>query len=123
MLFGEETFENAADLFGREPELLGAVDRGRQKLGKLFFAIGEPAGDRWDADPHALTTHPLDETFQLEPRVRFADGHGVDLSGLSDLSDAGQDVARPQFSTGDQRADLVDKLPVDRDAGRRVKLE
>ena len=53
-------------------------------------------------DAHALPADALDEAFDLEPRVGLADGHGVDLGGLGDLADAGQEVARPELAAGDR---------------------
>jgi hypothetical protein len=110
-------------LFGSETELLSAVEHRTEELGEFFFAFEKTAGDRRRADAHALPAHALDEAFDLEPRVRFADGHGVDLRGLGDLPNAGEEIAGAEFAAGDQGADLIDELAVDGDSRGGVELE
>ena len=116
-------FEDAADLVGGEAELLGAVDRGGEGLGEFVFAFGDAAGDGGLAHPHALAADPLDEAFDLEARVRLADGHGVDFGGLRDLADAGEQVAGFELPARNESADLVDELAVDGDARGGMELE
>ena len=120
---GDEGVEDGADLIGREAELLGAVEDGAHELGEFGFAFGQAAGDGGGADAHALAADAVDEAFDLKAGVGLGDGHGVDVGGLGDLADAGQEVAGAELAAGDEGADLVDELAVDGDAGGWVELE
>lgn len=72
---------------------------------------------------HALASDQFDDAVSLEQGVGLGDGHRVDLQFAGQLADGGQKVAGLKPAGGDQPADLVDQLPVDRHPGGGKNME
>ena len=123
MLLGEKIVEHGANLGLGEPKLKGAVQGGGDQLAELLPPLAGRAVSRGLADPHPLAPDPFDDAVRLEPGVRLANGHGIYRRKKSHLPDAGKQVARLQLPARDQGVDLVDELPIDRDARAGVDFK
>jgi hypothetical protein len=70
-----------------------------------------------------LAAHSFDDSFDFKAGIGLANGHGIDLGGASDLSNAGKHVARDEAASRDEGADLIDELPIDRNPRGGVELK
>jgi hypothetical protein len=116
--FLQERGEEGEDLGLGEVELVGGggdlLEEGEEGLFALFEAGGGGCGRE---DTHALAADEFDDAVTFEEGVGFGDGHGVDLEVVGDLADGGEEFAGGEFSGGDESAELVDELAVEREAG------
>ena len=108
-----------------ESQQTGPMNGRREQLLGLLPAFGQGATGGRRRDAHTLAADSLDHAIGFEQPVGLADGHGIDVRRLGDLSHARQEIARRQPPPGDERHDLIDNLPIDRHAagGRDIELE
>lgn len=119
----EESVEGFADLVFGETELDGAVDGRGGQGAEFLLAVSQRADGAWFEDTHALAADALDDAVEFEPGIGLADGHRVDLGGAGDFANAGEHVAGGESAAGDEGVDLIDELPINRNAGGGVELE
>jgi len=102
----------------REVKLIsGRGDLAEKRKKSLTPLIERDFDGGWREDAHALAWGEFDEAVALEERIGLGDGHGIDLESLCEGANGGQKFARLETFGGNQRADLVDELTIDRNAG------
>ncbi len=90
---------------------------------EFLAAIGERAAGAGGPDPHPRAADPLDHPLRLQPGIGLGNGHHVHFQLRRQLPHAGQKFARRQPAAGNQGADLIHDLPIDRQARGRMNGE
>lgn len=101
---------------------MGAIERGAEERLKLFLTPSDVVARR-RGDDDAFATDLGQDAFVLQERIGLGDGHWVDLESFGDLTDRGQELARPEPPAGDLCPNLVHDLPVERQPKAGVDLQ
>jgi hypothetical protein len=112
----DQIFEGESGCAGAGGEFIG-------HLHELAFALGGFLFQLFVRDEGSCALMGFEQAAEFEFAIRAHDGVGIDGEVDGELADGGELIAFVERSGGYGRADLVDELAVDGDAGVQVEGE